>query len=336
MAIVSHNISLKPYNTFGIDANASSFVEISSIYQLKEILQKNNESLLIIGGGSNVLLTTDFKGLVIKNNITGIELMEEDENDVILKVGAGENWHQFVLYCINKGYCGLENLSLIPGSVGASPMQNIGAYGVEVKDIITEVEALSLDDYSVCNFKNKECEFGYRSSVFKTIHKGKYFITYVFFKLSKTPNLNTSYGAIEDELAKRGINKPSIKDVSDAVIAIRQSKLPDPIKIGNSGSFFKNPIVDLDELKKIQLKHEKVPHYLQEDGTYKIAAGWLIEQCGWKGKKIDNYGVHDKQALVLVNYGGASGQQIYQLSEDIIRSVEEQFNITLEREVNII
>lgn len=336
MAIVSHNISLKPFNTFGIDANASSFVEISSIYQLKEILQKNNEPLLILGGGSNVLLTTDFKGLVIKNNITGIELMEEDENDVILKVGAGENWHQFVLYCIDKGYCGLENLSLIPGSVGASPMQNIGAYGVEVKDVITEVEALSLDDYSVYNFKNKECEFGYRSSVFKTIHKGKYFITHVFFKLSKTPNLNTSYGAIEDELAKRGIDKPSIKDVSDAVIAIRQSKLPDPIKIGNSGSFFKNPIVDLDKLKKIQIRHEKVPHYLQEDGTYKIAAGWLIEQCGWKGKKIDDYGVHDKQALVLVNYGGASGQQIYQLSEDIIRSVEDQFNITLEREVNII
>lgn len=336
MSLLQQNTSLKPYNTFGVDVNSSFFTEVSTVNNLKEILQKNTKPILILGGGSNILLTKSFNGLVVKNNIRGIDLLDDSENDVVLKVGSGENWHQFVMYCIDHGYCGVENLSLIPGSVGASPMQNIGAYGVEVKDLIDEVEVLDLKKLSIKTFKNSECEFGYRTSIFKTSHKDKYFITSVTFRLSKKPNLNTSYGAIESELMNRGITKPSIKDVSDAVIAIRQSKLPDPAKIGNSGSFFKNPIVTVEELKNIQNEYENVPNYLQEDGTYKIAAGWLIEQCGWKGKKIENYGVHDKQALVLVNYGGATGQQIYQLSDDIINSVKEKFNVTLEREVNII
>lgn len=330
------NISLKPYNTFGIDVSAQKFVEVNNNSQLKLILQNNTLPLLILGGGSNLLLTKDFKGVVIKNNIKGIDLIDEDDDSVTLKVGAGENWHQFVTYCITNNYCGVENLSLIPGNVGASPMQNIGAYGVEVKDIITKVEAVNLKDFSVKDFENKECEFGYRTSIFKTSHKGQYFISAVTFKLSKYPNLNTSYGAIGEELKNRGITNPSIKDVSDAVIAIRQSKLPDPAQIGNSGSFFKNPIVTEEVKNNIISTFKNAPNYPQLDGSFKMAAGWLIEQCGWKGKVIGNFGVHDKQALVLVNYGGAKGSDIFQLSEDIISSVQQKFNITLEREVNIL
>lgn len=333
---IQQNISLKPYNTFGIDVKASQFVEITDKSQLKTVLEKNTLPLLILGGGSNLLLTKDFDGLVIKNNIKGIDIVEEDSQSITLKVGAGENWHEFVMHCIANNYCGIENLSLIPGNVGASPMQNIGAYGVEVKDLITKVEALNLKDFSVKEFTNQECRFGYRTSVFKTSEKGNYFISSVTFKLSKTPNLNTSYGAINNELQDRSITNPTIKDVSDAVIAIRQSKLPNPSEIGNSGSFFKNPVVSVEVKNKILKDFENAPNYPQPDGTYKMAAGWLIEQCGWKGKMIGNYGVHDKQALVLVNHGGAKGSDIYQLSEDIIESVKDKFNITLEREVNII
>lgn len=333
---IQQNISLKPYNTFGIDVKASQFVEITDKSQLKTVLEKNTLPLLILGGGSNLLLTKDFDGLVVKNNIKGIDIVEEDNQSITLKVGAGENWHEFVMHCITNNYCGIENLSLIPGNVGASPMQNIGAYGVEVKDLITKVEALNLKDFSVKEFTNQECRFGYRTSVFKTSEKGNYFISSVTFKLSKTPNLNTSYGAINNELQDRSITNPTIKDVSDAVIAIRQSKLPNPSEIGNSGSFFKNPVVSVEVKNKILKDFENAPNYPQPDGTYKMAAGWLIEQCGWKGKMIGNYGVHDKQALVLVNHGGAKGSDIYKLSEDIIESVKDKFNITLEREVNII
>lgn len=330
------NISLKPFNTFGIDVSASQFVELTDKSQLKSILENNTLPLLILGGGSNLLLTKDFEGLAIKNNIKGIEVVAEDDESVTLKVGAGESWHQFVMHCIANNYCGVENLSLIPGNVGASPMQNIGAYGVEVKDVITKVEAVSLKDFTIKEFTNQECEFGYRTSIFKTSHKGQYFISAVTFKLSKYPDLNTSYGAIDTELKNRGVSNPSIKDVSDAVIAIRQSKLPDPTQIGNSGSFFKNPVVAEEVKNSIVSNFENAPNYPQADGTFKMAAGWLIEQCGWKGKMIGNYGVHDKQALVLVNHGGAKGSDIFQLSEDIISSVQQKFNITLEREVNII
>lgn len=333
---IQQNISLKQYNTFGIDVTASHFVEVSEIEELRNILSNNTLPLLILGGGSNILLTQNFKGLVIKNNFKGIDIIKDDADSVFLKVGAGENWHQFVMYCIDKGYCGIENLSLIPGNVGASPMQNIGAYGVEVKDVITEVEAINIQDYTSKHFSNKECDFGYRTSIFKTVEKGNYFITSVIFQLSKKPKINTSYGAIEDELKKEEITHPTIKDVSDAVIRIRQSKLPDPDKIGNSGSFFKNPVVNSSVKDDLLISYPSIPNYPQNDGTYKIAAGWLIEQCGWKGKTIDKYGVHSKQALVLVNHGGANGAEIYKLSEDIIKSVQQKFNITLEREVNII
>jgi len=336
MVSIQNNISLKPYNTFGIEVFAKKFVEVSSQAILKHVLENNRDSLLILGGGSNVLLTDNYNGLVVKNNFKGIDVLQETDKEVVLKVGGGENWHEFVMYCVEHGFAGIENLSLIPGSVGASPMQNIGAYGVEVKDVIVEVEAFNLSDYSVKVFDNDACEFGYRSSVFKTSQKGIFFITSVTFKLTKEGSLNTTYGAIENELKEMNISSPSIKDVSDAVINIRESKLPDPKKIGNSGSFFKNPIITKGELDNILLEFAEAPNYLQKDGTYKIAAGWLIEQCGWKGKKITNYGVHDKQALVLVNYGGASGTQIFELSSEIIKSVEKKFKITLEREVNII
>ncbi|MDF1672227.1 MAG: UDP-N-acetylmuramate dehydrogenase [Vicingaceae bacterium] len=333
---IQQSISLKAYNTFGIDVKAQKFVEVTDQSQLKSILEKNTLSLLILGGGSNLLLTKDFDGLVIKNNIKGIDIVVEDNDSVTLKVGAGENWHRFVMYCIDNNYCGVENLSLIPGNVGASPMQNIGAYGVEVKDVITKVEAINLKDFSVKEFENQECDFGYRTSVFKTSEKGNYFISAVTFKLSKHPKLNTSYGAIDNELKEKGITNPNIKEVSDAVIAIRKNKLPDPAQIGNSGSFFKNPVVTEGVKNTILQNFENAPNYQQPDGSYKMAAGWLIEQCGWKGKMIGNYGVHDKQALVLVNHGGAKGSEIFQLSEDIISSVQQKFNITLEREVNII
>lgn len=333
---IKQNISLKPYNTFGIDVLAKSFVEVKSRDELRKILERNNQPILILGGGSNLLFTKNFEGLAIKNNLKGISVVEEDENNVWLKAGAGEEWHEFVMSCLDNDYAGLENLSLIPGNVGAAPMQNIGAYGVEVKDLITEVEAVDLRGFSTRVFSNFECEFGYRSSVFKTSEKGKYFITSVTFKLNKKANVNTSYGAIESELQRMEVSSPTIKDVSSAVINIRSSKLPNPKEIGNSGSFFKNPIVLEEQRNNILEKYSDAPNYPQPDGTFKIAAGWLIEKCGWKGRRINNYGVHERQALVLVNYGGAKGSDIFDLSEEIIKSVKNTFEIELEREVNIL
>lgn len=333
---IKEYISLKSYNTFGIDVSAKSFVEVENISQLKEALTANNQPILILGGGSNLLFTQDFEGLAIKNNLAGISIINEDDENAWLKVGAGEVWHEFVMYCIEHNYAGIENLSLIPGNVGASPMQNIGAYGVEVKDLITEVEAFNLNDYSIKKFSNSECEFGYRSSIFKTSEKENYFIASVTFKLKKQADINTSYGAIESELQRLNISSPTIKDVSNAVITIRSSKLPDPKKIGNSGSFFKNPIVSDEEKNRILENYPDAPNYHQQNGSYKMAAGWLIEKCGWKGKRIGDFGVHDKQALVLVNYGGAKGSDIFNLSEEIIKSVNDTFGIKLEREVNIL
>ncbi len=335
-SLIQHNISLKPYNTFGIDVQSASFVEVNTVAELKQLLKDNKEKLLILGGGSNVLLTGNFNGLAIKNNIKGIEVLENNKNEIILKVGAGENWHNFVMYCVANNYWGLENLSLIPGTVGASPMQNIGAYGVEVKDTIVYVDALEISTLSIKSFNTKDCEFDYRSSVFKTSQKGKYFITNVTFKLSKQPHIISSYGSIEEELTRMNIDSPSIRDVSNAVINIRKSKLPDPKDIGNSGSFFKNPAVSAAKKDELLKNYPAVPHYLQSNGSFKIAAGWLIEKCGWKGKRIDNYGVHDKQALVLVNFGGATGKQILDISQQIINSVKQHFGIELEREVNIV
>ncbi len=336
---IKENTSLLRYNTFGINAKAQQIIFLNSIDELDaslKLINDSNKELLILGGGSNILFTQNFEGIALINNLKGIEVLSENENEIILKVGAGEIWHELVLYCVDNNYGGIENLSLIPGKVGASPMQNIGAYGVEVKDVITEVEAVELNNGKFKTFTNKECEFDYRSSIFKTTSKGKYLITSVNFRLSKNPQLNTTYGAINTELEQMQVKDLSIKAVSDAVINIRSSKLPDPKKIGNAGSFFKNPMISKSKMLELKAEFENIPIYTISDDAYKVAAGWMIEQCGWKGKTFDNYGVHKLQALVLVNYGGATGNEIYQLSEDILQSVKEKFGVELEREVNIL
>jgi UDP-N-acetylmuramate dehydrogenase len=332
------NISLKPFNTFGIDVNANRFATFSSVEELKSLLTQKqaNEPLLILGGGSNLLLTKSFEGLVLKNEIKGFELISENEENVIVESGAGEIWHQFVMNCIENGFAGLENLSLIPGSVGASPMQNIGAYGVEIKDVFEYLDAFEISTGQMRRFKREDCEFGYRESVFKNIYKDRFVICKVAFKLSKNPKINTSYGAIESELQKMGILEPTIRDVSNAVIAIRQSKLPDPAVLGNAGSFFKNPVVDERIIEEIKKTYPDVPNYPAEIGKRKLAAGWLIETAGWKGKVVDTCGVHKLQALVLVNYGGSTGKQVYDLSTQIIEDIKSKFGVTLEREVNIL
>ncbi len=335
---MQNNISLKPYNTFGIDVNANRFSTFSSIDELKSVLseRKENESLLILGGGSNVLLTKPFEGLVLKNEIKGFEIIEENDNEVVIEAGAGEIWHQFVLRCIEHGFAGLENMSLIPGSVGASPMQNIGAYGVEIKDVFDHLHAFEISTGEMKRFDKNDCAFGYRESVFKNIYKNQFVICRVAFRLKKNANLNTSYGAIENELQKMGITSPTIRDVSNAVIAIRKSKLPDPAVLGNAGSFFKNPLVDESLVEKIKATYPDIPNYPAESGKRKLAAGWLIETAGWKGKTIETRGVHKLQALVLVNYGGSTGKQVLDLSSEIIKDVQEKFGVTLEREVNIL
>ncbi len=335
--MISEHVNLKAFNTFGVEAKASRFARFQNLDELKEQLAaQNGKGLFILGGGSNILLTKDIDALVLKNEIKGIEILRREGETVWISAGAGEVWHEFVLYCVDQGFAGLENLSLIPGNVGASPMQNIGAYGVEVKDRIEEVEAFDLETESLHRFTNTECEFGYRESVFKRRLKNRYVITRVIFRLSTNPKINTSYGAIESELKAQGIVNPTIKDVSNAVIAIRQSKLPDPKQIGNAGSFFKNPVVEQSVYEKIKMKHPDVPSYPAEAGKVKIPAGWLIEQAGWKGKTFDNYGVHKNQALVLVNYGGASGSQIWDLSSRILEDISNKFGVELEREVNVV
>ena len=330
--------SLKSYNTFGIDVSAKYFSEINSISELTNVSNTEifkNEKLLIISGGSNILLTKNFDGLVIKNNISGINITNENENEVILKVGAGEDWHELVMFTVKNKWGGIENLSLIPGNAGTAPMQNIGAYGVELKDSFVSLEAFVISSGETHIFSNKDCCFGYRESIFKNTHKGKYIITSISLKLSKKPKINIDYGDIKNELSLLSIEKPTIKDVSDAVIKIRQSKLPDPKKIGNSGSFFKNPVISKSELEKLIRSYPDVVKYPVND-KFKIAAGWLIEKAGWKGKTFNNYGVHKKQALVLVNYGGAKGTDINNLSNQIIKAIQDKFGVTLEKEVNII
>ena len=336
--MLQKNISLKTYNTFGINAKASFFANFSSVDDLITLLkERENRKLFILGGGSNILFTKNFDGLVLKNEIQGFKIIQESENDVVVEVGAGMNWHAFVLKCLEMNFGGVENLSLIPGNVGASPMQNIGAYGVEIKDVFEYLDAVHIETGKVKRFSNQDCDFGYRESVFKTNAKGQYIICQVGYRLTKIHKLNTSYGAINMELEKQGVNNPSIKDVSNAVIAIRKSKLPDPKKIGNAGSFFKNPIVSIQTLQILKQKHPNIPNYPSGRETAKLAAGWLIEQAGWKGKTYDEkYGVHKNQALVLVNYGNADGDEILKLSNLIISDVYQKFNIELEREVNIL
>jgi len=336
--MLEQNVSLLPYNTFGIDVKCKLFGKFSNSDELYSIISAHpNEKLLILGGGSNILFTKDFDGLVLKNEISGIEITQEDEVTIDLKAGAGMVWHEFVLYCIRQGYGGIENLSLIPGTVGASPMQNIGAYGVEIKDVFVSLEALEISTGQIHTFNNLECQFGYRESIFKHSHKGKYIITSVTYRLTKKNHkLKTEYGAIKDELNKMGITSPTIQDVSNAVIAIRQSKLPDPKLIGNAGSFFKNPVVDRFIYEKIASQYENVPNYPAGEDKVKLAAGWLIENAGWKGYREGNFGVHEKQALVLVNYGETKGAQLLALSNRIIESILQKFGVQLEREVNIL
>ncbi|MCG1035467.1 UDP-N-acetylmuramate dehydrogenase [Polaribacter sargassicola] len=330
------NISLKEYNTFGISVNAKRFISIDSVYQLQQLL-KVEKDIFIISGGSNMLLTKDIDKLVVHINIKGISIDREDQNNVYITVNAGENWHDFVLWSVDNNFGGIENLSLIPGNVGTCPIQNIGAYGVEVKDTITKVEAVEIETEKLVTFSNEDCNFGYRNSIFKNTVKGKYIITSVCFQLTKKKhNINSSYGAIETELASKNITKPTLKNISDAVIAIRKSKLPDPKEIGNSGSFFKNPVIFKSQFLELEKKYPTIPSYKISDTEIKVPAGWLIEQAGFKGKRFGNYGVHDKQALVLVNYGNASGEEIYQLAKKIKETILEKFNISLEIEVNIV
>ncbi|TXF75177.1 UDP-N-acetylmuramate dehydrogenase [Chryseobacterium sp.] len=337
---IQENFPLKNYNTFGVNVSAKYFAEVSSVEELVEILKNDNTStlpLLFLGGGSNILFTKDFDGLVIQLHLKGISEEILDENHVLVKAKAGENWHKFVQFCLTKNYGGLENLSLIPGNVGTSPMQNIGAYGTEIKDTFVSCKVLNLENLEVEVFDKEKCRFGYRDSIFKQEGKGKYVILEVAFKLtSKNHTVRTDYGAIKSELEKLSIANPTIQEVSKAVINIRQSKLPDPKVIGNAGSFFKNPTIPLEQFLKVQKKFPEMPNY--PNGNWvKVPAGWLIEQCGWKGKQIGNVASHELQALVIVNKtGNASGKEIYEFSTMIIDSVKDKFGIELEREVNII
>lgn len=331
--------SLKPYNTFGIDVKAKYFTEIHSIDELKEALsdkEHRSEGLLILGGGSNVLFTADYNGLVIRNCLKGIDIIEKNKENVFVKVASGEVWHDFVMFCVDHGYSGVENLSLIPGSVGASPMQNIGAYGVEIKDTFYSLDAVDVNTLETVTFNHSDCHFGYRESVFKHEFRNRYFITSVTFKLNLHPVLNTTYGAINQELEKQNITSPGIRDVSNAVIHIRRSKLPDPAILGNAGSFFKNPEITPDEYQRIKELFPNVVAYPLSDGNYKLAAGWLIEQCGWKGKRVGNTGSHKDQALVLVNYGQAKGNEIQELAFEIRKSVHDKFGVWINPEVNVI
>lgn len=329
------NISLKPYNTFHIETTARYFSILNDTDSLQE-LPLGNQPLMVLGGGSNMLLTKNFDGLVVKNEIMGIELVHEDPEFIYVSAGAGENWHGFVMHCISKGWGGLENLSLIPGSVGASPMQNIGAYGVELEDVFWSLEAWHIQEKRIHTFTKSDCAFGYRESVFKKSLKGKYIILKVTYRLHKKPVFHTSYGAITQELERMGVTEYSVSAISEAVIRIRTSKLPDPAIIGNAGSFFKNPVVSNETYEQLKASFPTIVAFPQLDKSVKLAAGWLIEQCGWKGYRSGDAGCHASQALVLVNYGNATGKEIYDLSEKILQSVKSRFGISLEREVNII
>ena len=340
---VQENISLRSFNTFGIDVSAKQFARFNSVDELHELLEFNTRtttndqrSTLILGGGSNILFTKNVDGLVLKNEILGIKEIKEDTHHVYVQAGAGVNWHHFVLHCIQNGWAGVENLSLIPGNVGASPMQNIGAYGAEIKDVFFSLEAFHIPDKKIIHFSLNDCEFGYRDSVFKRRYKNEFVITHVTYRLNRIPQFNTSYGAIEQELERMGVKQLSIQAISQAVINIRSSKLPDPADIGNAGSFYKNPEISSSQFAVLRSQFPGIVGYDLPNGNVKLAAGWLIEQCGWKGYRKGDAGCHEKQALVLVNYGNATGKEIYDLSEEILKGVKEKFGVGLEREVNII
>jgi len=338
MTKIHTNFSLKNYNTFGIEAKARQFVAVDSVAELKAVLkQHQDEKKFILGGGSNMLLTQDIDALVIHIDLKGKKVLQENEEHVWVECQAGENWHEFVLWTLAQNYGGLENMSLIPGNVGTTPVQNIGAYGAEIKDTMTSCEAIKIDTFETKTFSNADCHFGYRESVFKQEVKDQYIITSVVFQLTKRNHkINTGYGDIQSELAKNGIENPTIQDVSNAVIAIRQSKLPDPKELGNSGSFFKNPILLKSDFEKIHAQFPEMKYYDVSETEVKVPAGWLIEQAGFKGKRFGDAGIHKNQALVLVNYGNATGQEILAVSKDIQKTIYEKFGIQIEAEVNVI
>lgn len=341
---IQENISLKSYNSFGLEVYAKYFSVFTDVPSLAELLEtgrhhfteERSRRLLVLGGGSNVLLTGDFNGLVVKNNIPGIRKTAEDDQHVYVTVGAGENWHETVMHCIDKGWGGLENLALIPGNTGASPMQNIGAYGVEIKDHFYQLEAWDIEDKKAVIFTAAECEFGYRESVFKGRLKNRFVITSVSFRLDKKPAFHISYGAIREELEKQGAQELSIRAIANAVISIRRSKLPDPAIIGNAGSFFKNPEIPMEQYDQLKAAYPDIVGYPLPGDMVKLAAGWLIEKAGWKGYREGDAGCHAKQALVLVNYGNAKGNEILHLADKISDSVREKFGVHLQKEVNIV
>ena len=338
--IVKQNVDLFPYNTFGLHSTAKFFTTVDSTEESKSLFASDifrKEKHFILGGGSNILFTKNFDGLVVKVEIMGKNVIEENDSTITLRVGSGENWHQFVMYCVDRNYGGVENLSLIPGTVGAAPMQNIGAYGVEIKKNILGVEAIEISTGDVRYFDNEGCRFGYRESIFKQELKHQFLISSVTLKLTKRDHqFNISYGAIDETLKKIGVQTLSVKAISDAVISIRSSKLPDPARIGNAGSFFKNPSIHADLVDFIKKDFPMLPTFPSTDGLTKVPAAWLIEQCGWKGKTFGSIGVHQHQALVLVNYGGGEGEKIWELAMKIKESVKEKFNVTLQPEVNVI
>lgn len=335
---IQHNISLKKYNTFGIEAKAKEFVAVHSVSELKTILQENKSNAkFILGGGSNMLLTKDIDALVIHIDLKGKKILKANDDFVWVESMAGENWHEFVLWTIDQNIGGLENMSLIPGNVGTTPVQNIGAYGTEIKDTFVSCEAINIATQEMITFSTEECHFGYRESIFKHAVKDQFIITSVVFKLTKRNHkINTSYGDITKELEKQNVNSPTLKDVSNAVIAIRKSKLPDPKELGNSGSFFKNPIITKTEFEKIHVLHPEMPHYIVSKTEVKVPAGWLIEKAGFKGKRFGDAGIHKNQALVLVNYGHATGEEILNVSKDIQAKILKEFGIAIEAEVNVI
>jgi UDP-N-acetylmuramate dehydrogenase len=336
--MLKRDVSLKSLNTFGFGIKASIFKPIASIDELGSVWKTNlftQSSPLILGGGSNILFTKDYNGLVLKNEIVGRKIVEENTENVLLKIGGGENWHQIVVWAVKQGWGGIENLSLIPGSVGAAPIQNIGAYGVELEKSFHYLEAFDMVYGKMVKFSHNECEFGYRDSIFKNAVKGRYFITQVYLKLSKIPQLNVQYGDIQAVLDSKNIVSPTISDISETVIEIRKSKLPDPAEIGNCGSFFKNPIISELQFLELRAQFDSIKSFPSVSGFVKVPAAWLIEQCGWKGYRLGDAGVHSKQALVLVNYGHATGIEIYNLALEMQESVYQKFGISLEMEVNI-
>ncbi len=337
MAKIQQNVSLQAFNTFGLPARAEQFAEVFSEKELREVLRPGIQPLLILGGGSNLLLTHDVPGLVVKNSIRGIKIVRKFKNKVWVRVGGGERWHDFVLWAVAQNFGGVENMSLIPGTVGAAPVQNIGAYGAELKDVCLGLTAVELATGQSRYFSKTDCAFGYRDSFFKRAGKDKWCIISVVFSLTIGQHkINTAYGDIQKMLAERGVSQPTIQDVSQAVIQIRSSKLPDPAVLGNCGSFFKNPEITPDQLANVLKINANAPNFPLPNGLVKVPAGWLIEQCGWKGKRIGGAGVHEKHALVLVNLGGATGAEVGQLAGEIVQSVQAIFGIKLEAEVNVL